>query len=694
MLPLTTAPQATDLHLPRPVAGAAWDPHTIHTHYFGFSIPEERIGCFIYVRYQPTFGVCGSGVSIFRGTDNHTVLDAEHLDYEVVSPWPEITGNVIRTANNLTIDFVEPGVAVTVAYESADGNASFDLRQTALTPLVARGHVMPGEEEHHEAATAGQAGGSEQFMRCTGSLTLHGETYAIDCNPVRDRSWSQVRTERRAAVQMPPIGWTPMYFGPDLALNQIGFEHPDTDPAWAGRYDLPADAPTHHFGYVVDGDAINVITDVRRHVLEYDPAEFVARRQELEVRDETGRTHRFSGEAIALCPVPAWPNLMAHDSVYRWTDESGRVSHQPYQEMWFDSYQRTMRGRARLRATAPPRPQPTTETKDHMLDHHTLPYPTDRIHVPPAGVENWSENLLVWAHDPGTGLSLWTHMGRMGHDPEIWEGVAYVLLPDGEVLANRAEGICPARAKIGTEYAYDPVWAGQTWHFHFDGLAKRASTAELSSRLIVNEPSERLSFDLVFEGLHPIFDYADEMGDQAWGTMHVEQGGTIRGTVRFRGNEYDIDCTGYRDHSAGPRNYRALESEEWVLCAFPSGRVFAAYHVLEEGRKNPMESGFIYEDGNVTKTQIVRMPDLDDFEGNPKRFEVVVSHDGEERALTGTMGDRYLPLTLTLPTGIATGIDTTSPHLVGVVEAPAVYEWDGETGYGWIERVRRIGSID
>jgi hypothetical protein len=337
---------------------------------------------------------------------------------------------------------------------------------------------------------------------------------------------------------------------------------------------------------------------------------------------------------------------------------------------------------------------PPPKPKDHMLDHHTLPYPSDRIHVPPAGVENWSENLLVWAHDPGTGLSLWTHMGRMGHDPEIWEGVAYVLLPDGEVLANRAEGICRARAKIGTEYAYDPVWARQTWHFHFDGLAKRASTAELCSRLIVNEPSEQLSFDLVFEGLHPIFDYADEMGDQAWGTMHVEQGGTIRGTVRFGGNEYDIDCTGYRDHSAGPRNYRALESEEWVLCAFPSGRVFAAYHVLEEGRKNPMAIRAHLRGRKGHE-------DADRADARPRRLRgQSEAHRGRRlsrRRGAGAhrpMGDRYLPLTLTLPTGIATGIDTTSPHLVGVVEAPAVYEWDGETGYGWIERIRRIGSFD
>lgn len=44
-----------------------WDPHTIHTHYFGFSIPSAEIGAFLYIRYQPAFPLCQGGVSIFRG---------------------------------------------------------------------------------------------------------------------------------------------------------------------------------------------------------------------------------------------------------------------------------------------------------------------------------------------------------------------------------------------------------------------------------------------------------------------------------------------------------------------------------------------------------------------------------------------------------------------------------------------------
>ena len=42
-----------DLWMPRPAEEERWDPHTIHTHYFGFSIPEQEIGAFIYLAPAP-----------------------------------------------------------------------------------------------------------------------------------------------------------------------------------------------------------------------------------------------------------------------------------------------------------------------------------------------------------------------------------------------------------------------------------------------------------------------------------------------------------------------------------------------------------------------------------------------------------------------------------------------------------------
>jgi len=338
-------PAETDLIVPLPENGEEWDPHTIHTHYFGFSIPEAAIGAFLYVRYQPVLKLCQGGVSIFRGTDNVNAIDADHLDYEITMPWPEIDGNTITTANGLSIEFVEPGRVARVSYASVDGQTKLALTQTAVTPLLVRGHVMPGEEDHH--GDPGRVpGGSEQFMHCVGTLELHGEHYDIDCFAPRDRSWRQVRKETQGGVPVPPVGWSPMYFGDDLIFNQISFEAPDTDPEWTGLYEIPDGAPTHHFAWLHTNGETKQITRVRRNVLERQPHTFASLRQEIEAEDEDGNLHRFTGHAIATATIPAWPNVSFHDSVYRWEDEQGRVAHSTYQEIWFDKYQRAVKARA------------------------------------------------------------------------------------------------------------------------------------------------------------------------------------------------------------------------------------------------------------------------------------------------------------------------------------------------------------
>jgi hypothetical protein len=330
------------LPLPR---GERWDPHTIHTHYFGLTVPEAELGAFIYVRYQPAFPLSQGGVCIFRGLDNVEVLDMEFCDYEMTMPWPDVAGNTITTANGLEIEFLEPGRKARLSYRSADGSTSFEILQTAVTPLLVRGHIMPGEEQHHDLG--GATGGSEQFMHVTGELVVHGEPHEVDCHYPRDRSWNQVRVERRGAVVTPPIGWSPMYFGEDLIFNQISFEALDTDPAWLGVYDVPADRPTHHFAWLYSDGEIKSITRIRRNVLERHPRLHAAVRQEIEATDEHGAVHRFSGAAIAMTAMPAWPNVTFRDSVYRWEDEQGRVTHSTYQEIWFDAYQRAMNQRDR-----------------------------------------------------------------------------------------------------------------------------------------------------------------------------------------------------------------------------------------------------------------------------------------------------------------------------------------------------------
>lgn len=333
----------TDLLLPLPEPEEQWDPHLIHTHYFGFSVPEAAIGAFLYIRYQPAFPLSQGGVCLFQGNDNVEFTDMAYLDYEITMPWPRVDGNLITTDNGMSVEFLEPGSTAKLSYAASDGRMSFDILAEGVTPLLARGHVMPGEEDHHGKSL--KPGGSEQFMHVTGKLQLDGATYDIDCYAPRDRSWRQIRVEQRGAVQSPPVGWSPMYFGPDLIFNQISFESLDTGPRWAGLYEV-GDRASHHFAWIQRGDETRSITSVVRNVLEYHPRLHMAMRQEITARDDQGETYRFKGEAIASASIPSWPNASFRDSVYRWEDEQGRVAHSTYQEIWFDTYQRAMADRS------------------------------------------------------------------------------------------------------------------------------------------------------------------------------------------------------------------------------------------------------------------------------------------------------------------------------------------------------------
>jgi hypothetical protein len=344
---LALQPGSTDLHLPRAEPGEALDPYTVHTYYFGLSVPEAAIGAYIYVRAQPAFDLSQGGVVVFRGLDNEALLDAEHHDYRATMPWPEVDGSRVTLANGLEIDVVEPGERILVRYTSPDGATRLEVEQRAISPLVARGHVVPGEEDHH-ASAAKEPGGIEQFMHCTGELVLRGERFDVDCLAVRDRSWSQIRTEDPGGAKpSPPIGWTPISFGEELSLNITSMEDPDTDPAWKDVYDIPEGTPTFYVAWIASDGETRAVRRVRRNVLAYHPTQHVALRQELEVEDEHGETYRFTGEAIAMSPMHSWPNIAFHDSVYRWTDEQGRVAHGTYQEIWWDAYQRAMTRRAR-----------------------------------------------------------------------------------------------------------------------------------------------------------------------------------------------------------------------------------------------------------------------------------------------------------------------------------------------------------
>jgi hypothetical protein len=335
-----TQPVESDLWMPKPQEGETWAGHTIHTHYFGFNVPEAAIGCFIYIRYMPVFNLCSGGVCIFQGLENKTALDIEHCNYIYTMPYPQVAeGNVIETANGLRVEFIELGKKIRVSYKSADGQTHFDMIQTAKTPLLPRGHVMPGEDKDTDPKQ--KPGGSEQYMTSLGDLTLNGKHYPIDCVSIRDRSFRQVRTEDE--VDYPPVAWSPIYFGEDLVFNQVGY---DSTQNWKGLFKIDPEKPIYFFSWIISGGEVREVVDVKRDIIRYHPNIYGVAEQRIMAKDSKGKEYHFHGEVIAMAHLPSWPNGIFIDAIYKWTDEdTGRVAYCTYQEAWYAKNQRFMKGK-------------------------------------------------------------------------------------------------------------------------------------------------------------------------------------------------------------------------------------------------------------------------------------------------------------------------------------------------------------
>ena len=330
---------STDLLIPRPTGGEAWDPETIHTHFFECAVPEAGISIFTYIRYLPVFGVCQGGVLIYQGLDNVVLTDLAYQDYRIAMPWPTVEGNSFTTANGLRVEFLEPGRVAHITFRSAEGNTSIDVVATAVTPLAVRGHILPDEGVN----LAETSGGSEQFLRYVGQLVLSGTRYDVDCHWIRDRSWRQVRRESRESSLHPPLCWTPAYFDEDFAFNTMGFESPDTDPPWKNTFDIPEGTPSHVFGWVSRKGEVRGVRRVHRRDIERHPIFLHPMKTELEIEDDQGDVSFVRGEAIAFSPLPQWYNVSTHESLMRWEDDRGKVAYGPAQTIWNWKAQQAMR---------------------------------------------------------------------------------------------------------------------------------------------------------------------------------------------------------------------------------------------------------------------------------------------------------------------------------------------------------------
>jgi hypothetical protein len=310
---------------------------------------------------------------------------------------------------------------------------------------------------------------------------------------------------------------------------------------------------------------------------------------------------------------------------------------------------------------------------------------------------HWSENLIFNSSDRASGISVYVHMSRMAPHADIWEGNLVVYLPDGEtLLVSRTFGQEPTHRQAASSgsltFACDEPM--EKWSLRYDGMVRRVTRPSVAAAPVGDGPVERFTMDFALTGLHEawVID-KDMLAKQSWGRYHLEQACRIQGEIVIDGKIIPYDCEGFRDHTYGARNYGPLTEEAWINCTFPSGRIIMALLVEEDGNPS-LSTGFIVEDGVMRPMVMDECPALTYAGGSPADLEMAFTDGDGKQTVASVHQTHVVSYWLHSPVGWSLGVSYDDPDSVVLLEGPATFQWEGEEGLGWLERLRRVRDLE
>lgn len=170
-------PEDDDFHQPND------HPWWHETCFFYFSVPERKVGCWLYNYIRPNIGVAGGGCWVW---DDKTFFHMEAPYYACYSALPlpaERDLRDFRFPSGVGVKVLEPLTTYHLTHVDRDW-ISVDVVWDAIQQPWVRAEGDPPVPSHWE-----------QFGHVTGELVVHGDRMAVDCLAMRDRTWSP-RSER------------------------------------------------------------------------------------------------------------------------------------------------------------------------------------------------------------------------------------------------------------------------------------------------------------------------------------------------------------------------------------------------------------------------------------------------------------------------------------------------------------------
>jgi len=145
---------------------------------------------------------------------------------------------------------------------------------------------------------------------------------------------------------------------------------------------------------------------------------------------------------------------------------------------------------------------------------------------------------------------------------------------------------------------------GTEWNLRFDGRLNDAGTdpavavEAVSAAGAWDGPTEDVSYDLTFIRDQPAYMYRPDPRWDGLFDRHVDEVGTVTGTLRIGEREYEIDGRGAKDHSWGVRDWGRPKGWRWVDMSFQDGPELTVWRATFDGT-TWLDDGAIYADGEA-----------------------------------------------------------------------------------------------
>lgn len=319
---------------------------------------------------------------------------------------------------------------------------------------------------------------------------------------------------------------------------------------------------------------------------------------------------------------------------------------------------------------------------DWLTDADEMPH--DHEGVSPA----WSENYLSYVWSPSNAIGIYVHLCCRPGTPTVWDEQLQIVLPGDRYLVSK--GMSPGRIENGPSvcgisfYCDEPY---KQWTKRFQGGARLVSGEEMRAGPLKDGEHIPVEIELVYEAMSPPFDFGTGTLDQAWAAGHYEQHHRVSGWITFAGERHEIKGTGLRDHSWGERHYSEIGASNWLHAQFPdSGRSLMVVLVTGKPPKSQFTYACVSDGETVSPVRPSELPVAKNLADTETSFEFeLTTEEGTTSTVKATIINSFRAA-LVGASEIALGTFQFPGASHHYIDAFSRFEWDGEVGYGIIER--------